>query len=75
MDQSPFLDIFLQNLRPAQNQTEVEALINEDPFAKENLILSLSIHEWDPLFGTFAKESSQNIPPAIQSLFEDQENK
>ena len=44
------------------SQAEVEALIQEDPFAKEGLIAELTVHEWDPLFGVFAAESSGEVP-------------
>ena len=40
----------------------VDALIREDPFAKEELIAELTIYEWDPLFGVFAAESSGEVP-------------
>ena len=41
---------------------EVDALIREDPFAKEGLVAEPTIHEWDPLFGVFAAESSGEVP-------------
>jgi uncharacterized protein YciI len=44
------------------DRTEVEALVAADPFAVENLIESLAISEWDPLFGAFAAESSGHLP-------------
>ena len=47
-------------------RAEVEALIQADPFAKEGLITELTIHEWDPLFGVFAAESSGAVPELDQ---------
>jgi uncharacterized protein YciI len=47
-----------------------EALVAGDPFAVEGLIETLSIVEWDPLFGVFAAESSGHLPgllPAAQT--------
>ena len=43
----------------AQDRDEVMRLIDADPFAKECLIASLSVTEWDPIFGAFARESSR----------------
>ena len=40
---------------------QVEAAVSRDPFALEGLIESLTIFERDPLFGTFAAESSGEI--------------
>ncbi|WP_213992891.1 YciI family protein [Sodalis sp. dw_96] len=42
----------------AASRKEVELLIEKDPFSLARLIVSLSISEWDPLFGEFAAESS-----------------
>jgi uncharacterized protein YciI len=42
----------------APDRATVEALVAADPFATEGLIEHLTITEWDPLFGTFAAESS-----------------
>ncbi|KFZ17130.1 hypothetical protein V502_04739 [Pseudogymnoascus sp. VKM F-4520 (FW-2644)] len=47
----------------AENRAEVERVVAGDPFAKEDLIVELTIHEWDPLFGAFENESSRSIPP------------
>lgn len=47
----------------AENRAEVEKIIAEDPFAKEDLIVELTIHEWDPLFGAFENESSRSSQP------------
>ncbi len=46
----------------AASRKEVEALIEQDPFSIQRLIVSLTISEWDPLFGEFASESSGEIP-------------
>jgi uncharacterized protein YciI len=44
------------------DRAKVEALVAVDPFAVERLIESLTITEWDPLFGAFAAESSGRLP-------------
>lgn len=54
----------------ANSRTEVEALIEEDPFSREKLIVSLSIEEWDPLFGVFGEESSRTLPPDLNAIAE-----
>ena len=46
----------------ADSRAEVEALVARDPFATEGLIASLSVTEWDPLFGAFAAQSSGSLP-------------
>jgi len=46
----------------ADSILQVQALINEDPFARENIICALTIEQWDPLFGLLAEESSQQLP-------------
>lgn len=40
------------------DRAELDALIADDPFAREGLIEALTVIEWDPLFGAFAGESS-----------------
>jgi uncharacterized protein YciI len=45
----------------AASRQEVEAAVSQDPFAREGLIESLTIFEWDPLFGIFAAESSGEV--------------
>ena len=52
----------------ADSRSEVEGLVAEDPFSKEGLIASLSIEEWDPLFGAFGHDSSQILPPDLKAL-------
>ena len=52
----------------ADSRSAVEALVADDPFSKEGLIVSLSIDEWDPLFGAFGAESSQILPPDLKPL-------
>ncbi len=47
------------------DRAKVEALVAADPFAVEGLIESLTITEWDPLFGAFAAESSGHLPGLI----------
>lgn len=46
----------------ADSKLEVQALINEDPFARESIISALTIEQWDPLFGLLAGESSKRLP-------------
>jgi len=46
----------------APDRATVEALVTADPFAVEGLIVSLTIVEWDPLFGAFAAEASGHLP-------------
>jgi uncharacterized protein YciI len=46
----------------APDRAKVEALVAADPFAVENLIDSVTITEWDPLFGAFAAGSSGHLP-------------
>jgi uncharacterized protein YciI len=41
------------------DRAEADALIANDPFAKQGLINELSIQEWDPFFGVFSTESSR----------------
>lgn len=47
----------------AGDEAEVKAIVAGDPFAKQDLIVELTIHEWDPLFGVFEGESSRTVPP------------
>ncbi|KAF4614318.1 hypothetical protein G7Y89_g15420 [Cudoniella acicularis] len=46
----------------AENKEEVEAIVNGDPFAKEGLIVELTIQEWDPIFGVWESEASGVVP-------------
>ncbi|MFC3058391.1 YciI family protein [Paenirhodobacter populi] len=50
----------------ADSKSEVEAMVENDPFSREKLIVSLSIQEWDPLFGVFASLSSKDLPPDLE---------
>lgn len=52
----------------AEDRKQVEALVAEDPFSKEGLICTLTIDEWDPLFGMLADHSSKQFPPESASL-------
>lgn len=52
----------------ADSRAEVEKMVADDPFAREDLITELSIEEWDPLFGAFADESSKDLPPDLKPL-------
>lgn len=47
----------------ADSKAEAEAIVAKDPFAIEGLIETLTIVEWDPLFGAFANESSRKQRP------------
>ena len=67
----------LAGLRPAQGTAlragflilkadslqEAQALIEADPFTREDLICGLSIEQWDPLFGMLAEYSSKQPRP------------
>jgi uncharacterized protein len=44
------------------DRVAVEALVAADPFAVEGLVETLTIIEWDPLFGAFAAESTGHLP-------------
>lgn len=46
----------------ADDRGAVEALVRADPFSLHRLIGTLTIAEWDPLFGAFAAESSGALP-------------
>ncbi|MHC1481314.1 YciI family protein [Frateuria aurantia] len=52
----------------AEHRQDAAALIQADPFAREDLISTLSIEQWDPLFGRLAGESSGQLPPELASL-------
>lgn len=45
----------------ASDRSTVERIISEDPFSVEDLIVELTIREWDPLFGAFAAASSGRL--------------
>lgn len=45
----------------AVDREAVNALVQGDPFAAQGVIESISITEWDPLFGAFADESSGEL--------------
>ena len=42
-----------------EDRPELDRLIAADPFAVAGLISELTVVQWDPLFGTFASESSR----------------
>jgi uncharacterized protein YciI len=50
----------------APDRAAVEGLVARDPFAIEGLIETLTIIEWDPLFGAFAAESSGHLPGFVK---------
>jgi uncharacterized protein len=52
----------------APDRATVEALVAKDPFSVEGLIVSLTILEWDPLFGVFAEESTGRMPELAGEL-------
>lgn len=43
------------------DRATVETLVTRDPFSIEKLIETLTIVEWDPLFGAFATDSSGHL--------------
>lgn len=45
----------------AATREDVEAIVRDDPFMQEGLIVELTIRRWDPLFGAFAAESSGSL--------------
>lgn len=45
----------------AATRSDVGKIVRADPFASADLIESLTIEEWDPLFGAFAEESSGQL--------------
>lgn len=53
----------------AEDRQEVEAMVEGDPFSREDLICGLGIEEWDPLFGMLADQSSKQPPAELASLF------
>lgn len=53
-------------------RADVETLVAADPFAREGLIVSLDIEEWDPLFGAFAAESSGVLQGLDDAAADDQ---
>ena len=46
------------------DRDEVLRLVESDPFSKAGLIESISVTEWDPIFGAFRAESSAATSPA-----------
>lgn len=52
----------------AETLDEVKAMVNADPFAREDLIAQLDIQEWDPLFGELSKFSSRITVSELQDL-------
>lgn len=54
----------------AESLQEAQALIDADPFTRENLICGLSIEQWDPLFGMLAEYSTRQVPPELASLLD-----
>lgn len=49
----------------ADSKLAVQALIDEDPFAREHIISALTIEQWDPLFGLLAEQSSKQLPSTL----------
>lgn len=54
----------------ADSRREVEAMVKGDPFSREKLIVTLSVEEWDPLFGVFGEQSSKTLPPGLKAIAE-----
>ncbi len=42
----------------APDRAALDAIIDADPFAIENLIENMTVAEWDPIFGVFNADSS-----------------
>jgi len=53
----------------ADSIQEAQALVDADPFTREDLICGLSIEQWDPLFGMLAEYSSKQPPAELASQF------
>ncbi|MDE1187199.1 MAG: YciI family protein [Pantoea sp.] len=52
----------------ADTLDEVQAMVNTDPFAREDLIAHLDIQKWDPLFGELNRFSSRTTASELQDL-------
>ena len=50
----------------AESEQQVRQWIEDDPFSRENLIVTLDICQWDPLFGCLSEVSSGLLPPVLQ---------
>lgn len=48
----------------AASREELETLIESDPYSQQGLVSSLSVEEWNPLFGVFQGHSS--LPAMLQ---------
>jgi uncharacterized protein YciI len=46
----------------APDREAVSALVDADPFAIHGVNETVSITEWDPVFGAFAEDSSGQLP-------------
>jgi len=49
----------------ADTAQAIQDLINDDPFARENIISAMTIEEWDPLFGALVEYSSKQSVDAL----------
>ena len=49
----------------AADRAAVEAIVAQDPFAIAQLIVELTITEWDPVFGAFYDISSKTLPGGL----------
>ena len=54
----------------AEHLQQVQALVDADPFARENLIAKLEIQQWDPLFGQLSDISSRLTVSELQDLID-----
>jgi uncharacterized protein YciI len=52
----------------AADRDEVKAVVANDPFAIEGLIVELVITEWDPVFGAFYDISSKQLPGGMGAM-------
>lgn len=52
----------------ADNQQQVHEWVAADPFSREDLIVSLTVCQWDPLFGSLSQYASGALPPELDSL-------
>jgi uncharacterized protein len=52
----------------APNEKTVREIVDTDPYIQHGQVSDLTITEWDPIFGEFAKESSGADKQIIEKL-------
>lgn len=48
------------------DREEAIAIVEKDPYAIEGLIESMTVMEWNPIFGTYRDEASAYVPESVQ---------